>query len=334
MNARRWFCPIDGRPLMVSGLTFLVVAISVGPILAQKPEGETPAPPPVTGERTMMEAVFVEGGSLRLQVHREALDLATPYGRLTIPFRDIRRIDFAQRVPEETSRQIEAAIKDLGSGEFRTREAAEAALRKLGARAYPALQRASRDADRETATRAAKILDDLRRELPRDQIEVSDRDVIYTLDSKLVGRIEGDEMWKAHTSQFGEVQLRLADLRHLALPGIKAEEDLKDAPPDPGALAAALGLQALSAGKTFSYRVTGKDDGVVWGSELYTVDSELAAAAVHAGILRAGQTGVVKVETAGVQPSFEGSERNGVTSFPFGRFPGFRFVKPQPARVR
>src|SRR6185436_15804587 len=48
-------------------------------------------------------------------------------------------------------------------------------------------------------------------------------------------------------------------------------------------------------GQVFFFRVTGSTDGSVWGSDLYTADSTVASVAVHAGVLKAGQSGIVKV---------------------------------------
>src|SRR5262245_46380178 len=52
----------------------------------------------------------------------------------------------------------------------------------------------------------------------------------------------------------------------------------------------------------------------VWGSSPYTDDSQICPAAVHAGVLRAGQIGQVTVLTGIGQASFPGSQQNGVTS--------------------
>src|SRR5207249_1473748 len=79
---------------------------------------------------------------------------------------------------------------------------------------------------------------------------------------------------------------------------------------DPGTLADFRG----QSGKSFVFEVTGKTDGTVYGSGVYTDDSVLAAAAVHAGILKAGQKGLVKVTILPGQAKYEGSSRNGVTS--------------------
>jgi len=74
-------------------------------------------------------------------------------------------------------------------------------------------------------------------------------------------------------------------------------------------------------GETFTFYVKGASSGNVWGTGLYTDDSSLAAAAVHAGALRAGEWGVVDVTVLPGQSSFTGSSANGVTSRPYGSYP-------------
>lgn len=48
-------------------------------------------------------------------------------------------------------------------------------------------------------------------------------------------------------------------------------------------------------GAVLYFEVTGSTQGSVWGTDIYTADSRLSAVAVHAGILREGVRGVVKV---------------------------------------
>ena len=75
-------------------------------------------------------------------------------------------------------------------------------------------------------------------------------------------------------------------------------------------------------------RVTGAVQGSLWGTDTYTLDSTLALAAVHAGVVRPGQNGVVKVTILAPQAAFQGSQRNGVTSSHYGNYPGaYKIVK-------
>jgi hypothetical protein len=82
-------------------------------------------------------------------------------------------------------------------------------------------------------------------------------------------------------------------------------------------------------GKFFYFEVTGSNAGTVWGTGIYADTSHIATAAVHAGVLRSGQKGFVKITVLPGQQSYEGSTRNGVTSQTFGAFEGsYRIAKP------
>jgi HEAT repeat protein len=96
------------------------------------------------------------------------------------------------------------------------------------------------------------------------------------------------------------------------------EPDTKAIAPCPPNL---LALQG-QIGKTFRFKVTGAAAGALWGTDVYTTDSSIAAAAVHAGVLKVGKTGVVKVKIVAPPPQFQGSTRNGVVSAPWGPFTG------------
>ena len=99
-------------------------------------------------------------------------------------------------------------------------------------------------------------------------------------------------------------------IRALKQGGLKIE-------PDPGRLVE----QNLSPGTVRDFRVVGANGGSLWGTGIYTADSTLAAAAVHAGVLRLGERGVVKVTILPGQSSYVGSDRNGVTSSGFASYP-------------
>ena len=77
-------------------------------------------------------------------------------------------------------------------------------------------------------------------------------------------------------------------------------------------------------GKTFYRKVTGSVDGYVWGGEnnVYTDDSILATAAVHAGVLKVGETAMVRFTILAGKDSYVGSTKNGVTTRPYQSFGG------------
>ena len=60
---------------------------------------------------------------------KEKVELTTAYGKLSIPVADVRRIDFGTRIPEDVAKKIDAAIANLSSDNFQTREDATALLR-------------------------------------------------------------------------------------------------------------------------------------------------------------------------------------------------------------
>jgi hypothetical protein len=177
--------------------------------------------------------------------------------------------------------------------------------------------------DVEVRKRAEDLAAKIKEAAPPELLEVRKNDVVFTKDSKFTGKIEGTAL-KANTFQFGEVQVKLADVRGLRAAGF-AEPDKLTALPDPGTLTG----YANQFGKKLAFTVTGRADGSLWGSGVYTLDSTLATAAVHAGVLKAGETGVVKVEILVPPPAFAGTMQNGVTSNPWNAYPdgAYQFMK-------
>jgi hypothetical protein len=72
--------------------------------------------------------------------------------------------------------------------------------------------------------------------------------------------------------------------------------------------------------ETYYFRVQGEDNGPVWGTDIYTGDSALAAASLHAGAVDEGETAVVRVTVVAPLRAYTGSSRNGVTSRTFGPY--------------
>jgi hypothetical protein len=79
--------------------------------------------------------------------------------------------------------------------------------------------------------------------------------------------------------------------------------------------------QATDIGKVFYYEVIGVDkDQSIYGSDVYTTGSGLAMAAVHSGVLKAGQKGIVKVTILPGQDTYSASTRRGITSYAYGQW--------------
>jgi hypothetical protein len=315
-------------------IRFLVAALLV--VTAASAPGQAPSDKatstaaPHKEQAAAVEVRYIDDSTMKLTVLDEQVELVTPYGKLLIPLSAIVKIEFATRLPEDIAKKIAAAVAELGHADFKKRSAASAELTRLGERAYPALVDAAKQADPEVVKRAEEVLHKIRQAVPADHLEVRPSDVVTTADSRISGRIVATAL-KVKTFQFGDQQLKLTDMRSMQPVGADKGDSLADALPDPGTLAGFAG----QVGRTYVFRVTGAGAGAagqpgqlqiggVWGTGVYTTDSALALAAVHAGILRAGQTGPVRVTLMGNVPAFMGSFQNGINS---GNYPGYAGYK-------
>lgn len=305
--------------LLLAGL----FATPSAPTFGDEPNAEDNKPN--QAEPGAVEVRFADNSALKLILRDEKIEIVTRYGKLLVPVADIHRVEFATRLSEADQKRIPVLIANLGSPEFKERDAATAELLKLGEKAYPALLEAAKLKDVEIVRRANELLDKIREAVSEENLVVRPNDVIHTADSKFTGRITGTSL-KATTSQFGEVSVKLADMRNLRSQGVPEEpKEVVAAQPAPQTL---FGLQN-QLGQTFHFTVTGAaTGGGLWGTDVYTLDSSLAMAVVHAGVLKNGQTGVVKVKIIASPPLFRGSMRHGVSSGDFGAFQGaFQILK-------
>jgi LCCL domain len=150
-------------------------------------------------------------------------------------------------------------------------------------------------------------------------------DVVHTARKKLTGTLEGDGL-HSHNPMTVSQTFAFADLKKLvALTRKQARDYFTFEAPD------TLLPEGGGYGRRKRYRVVGSYEGQVFGTDVYAVNSSLAAAAVHAGRVRAGKKGVVEVEIVPSPAHFEGSTRNGVTSESANEFPlgAFHFLEPE-----
>ena len=75
-----------------------------------------------------------------------------------------------------------------------------------------------------------------------------------------------------------------------------------------------------TVGTSFYFRVIGQIDGQLWGTDVYTGDSSICTAAVHAGVITLDRGGLVTVELRPGQSAYKGTTRNGVTSTEYGAY--------------
>ena len=94
--------------------------------------------------------------------------------------------------------------------------------------------------------------------------------------------------------------------------------DLFGVKPDPGNM---TDYSSADFNKALVFEVVGSSDGNIWGTDIYTGDSRLAVAAVHAGAVRVGERSLVRVTLSnGSERVFDGSERYGIRSLDYGNY--------------
>lgn len=284
--------------------TFIVLCVSLDAFGQANGASEKPG---------QVEVRFRDDSRLKLLLKDDKIEFDTRYGRLTIPLVEVQGVELGTRVPEGLLPKVEAAIKRLGSSDFKDREAAATELISIGVKALPAVMAARDSADAEVSSRAQQIADKITENASPEELEQKPVDLLITADSRITGRIVAATL-TVETPHFGEQTIKLADALSIrSLSALDDESDDKTAEADPGNLI----NYRDKVGKVFKFRVTGGMVGVVWGTDVYTSDSSLATAAVHAGAVKLGQTGIVRVKIVPSPASFEGSTRNGIASHPW-----------------
>jgi hypothetical protein len=306
------------RPLLIiTTAALLIAALYFTPgVSAQKEstKSKTTVDPRTVG------VSFTDGSNLKVLLAEETIDLQTPHGKLTFPITDIVRIEFASRVPEEISLAIDKDIADLGSSDFKVREQAMANLLEKKERSYAALVRASRNqTDQEMRQRIDQLLDKLRQLIPEDQLNIRVHDYVHTAESRIAGKFTATN-FKISSAQFGQLQLRLSDIRELRSQGVIADVDadaIKGVQEDPGNMLSHHG----DIGKSYTFRVTGNPSGSCYGTDVYTTDTTIATAAVHMGLLKPGETGILIATVLPSPAAFTSTVRNGISSSGWGVYP-------------
>lgn len=194
----------------------LVLAVS-SPAAAQPSSPPSPRP-------HLAEVRFNDGSVVRMTLLQEDLEVQTKYGKLTIPLSDVRRLEFGLHVPPDVNQQIARSIKRLASDVYKEREVASKDLVGVGHFAFPSLQKASKSGDMEVAFRAVSLIKQISERVAPDLLKLRDEDIIHTTEFMVTGKITSQTM-KAHSPHFGEVSLRLSELRsmHLRQQGGKQE---------------------------------------------------------------------------------------------------------------
>ncbi|MCE5257147.1 MAG: hypothetical protein LLF89_09935 [Spirochaetaceae bacterium] len=91
---------------------------------------------------------------------------------------------------------------------------------------------------------------------------------------------------------------------------------------------ALIRLKKPTPGTVVHVQVTASTAGTIWGTGIYTIDSALPAATIHAGLLANGQTGIIKVTIQPGQSSYTGSTQRGVVSQNYSSYPTSYSIEP------
>lgn len=194
---------------LVAGLAVLLGALPgrpSAPGVLRAPE-EQPNP----GAPSPVEVRFVNGSIVVMTLLQEKIEVLTEYGKLTVPHKDIRQIEFGIHTSEEEQRKIEDALRRLSSNAFKEREAAVEDLVALGPQAYLRLQKVATGDNPEAASRVESAVKKIREKFHPRVLRLREEDLVYTAKFTIVGRITTPTI-KAKAEDFGELELRPAKL--------------------------------------------------------------------------------------------------------------------------
>ena len=186
----------------------LVALLPLLPSAAQEKAAQPAA------EANVFEVHFNDGSVVKMILLQESLDVTTRFGKLTVPMKDLRRIDFGLRYPDGVYQKIQDAIGLLSNPDFKKREAAQAELLGYRELAYPLVAQAAKNTNAETARRARAILEELRNRVPEERLAAKAHDTIQTTDFPITGRIEVTSL-KARSPLFGDATLKLTEVRSI-----------------------------------------------------------------------------------------------------------------------
>lgn len=168
--------------------------------------------PTVTPPEAEYECVFEDGSVVRMTLGVSTITVETRFGEMKVPLREAAKIRMGFRYPAGVEEKVRRAVADLGSRDFRTREAAHKTLLGCGEYAVPIVRAGVSDPTPEVAERCATILKTITATLPEDKVDPARDDVITTAEMTIRGRITSDA-FQARSRYFGEMKVRFHDLK-------------------------------------------------------------------------------------------------------------------------
>ena len=281
------------------------------PPSAEKPDAEKPA-------EIGWEVRTSDGKVHKVTPLDEAVTLETKFGTVKVPMKEVKRLEFGYRLSADDRKKVADAIADVVGGTGRTREEGKNTLLDFGLGAYPAVARAAKTAAKEAAPHLTQVKDKLAQRLGEEDDPPRDEDVILTADgSRLCGTLTPESVRVKLGGE--EKALRWKDARVVAFGPIEVEEKVEVVVLGANGV---HGLMQTHFEKVVGVEVVGVGQGSVWGSNPYTTDSTLGAAAVHAGVLKVGEKGIVKLKAKADAGGYTGTTQNGVTTGNWGPYQG------------
>ena len=169
------------------------------------------------------EIIFLNGSKVRVTIQSEKLEIATIYGKLTVPMEDVESIEFGLHFPEGIPEKITSAIASLNSSDYREREKAAKTLNDLGPYAYPAVLKATRSKEAEVSKRAKEIVSKMQTKYSKKELKTSVDDRVVTPTHTIVGRILTATV-KTKAEYFGEIDHKFANMRSLRAIGAPGQD--------------------------------------------------------------------------------------------------------------
>lgn len=151
---------------------------------------------------------LVDGSTLKGTFESQNITLISKFGNLTIPFRDISKIEFGVHYLPNMEESINKAYSNLNNQNFKTREIATRDLIKFGRWSYPKIAKSSNFDDLELEKRVLKIKEELNNLLPAKH-RIINEDKVYIGDSIILGNIK-EESITIKTEYLGELKINLA----------------------------------------------------------------------------------------------------------------------------
>lgn len=184
-------------------------AVVLGCSLAFAADDKPVVPPPPE-----YDCRFDDGSVVRLTVGTSVLTVDSRFGKMTVPLSEVKKVEMGFRYPAGVQAKVRQAVEDLGSTNFRTREAAQKTLLDIGEYAVPLVKAGTASGVPEVAERCVVILKAITATLPDDKSDPVMEDVITTDEMVIRGKITSDS-FKATTKYFGETTVKLVDVREL-----------------------------------------------------------------------------------------------------------------------